>query len=103
MHLTASEPKYNPLGAPSSIPGSSYLGFGYSSGDPSGSLSDIPTKYIYPVPIIKSDSVPSENPITYPSHVTKKFPSSKPSNMLIKYSSGHPTGDPRNTPPNKPS
>ena len=59
LHLTASDPNQKTRGAPSSFKGSTYTGFGYSSGDTGGSPSDNPTKDPSPVPIIKPESGPS--------------------------------------------
>ena len=69
QYLTASDPNQNTRQMPSSIPGKTDPGFGYSIGDTSGSPSDIPTKYPYSVPIIDQTSAPSETPTkhTYPS------------------------------------
>ena len=91
-HLTASEPNHNPIGAPSSVPGSSSPGFGDSSGNPSEINSDKTTKDNYLVTIINPASVPSETLTKYPSHVSKELKSTKPSNMLMEYPSGYPTG-----------
>ena len=52
---------------------SSATGFGYSSGDPSGSLSDKTTKHPSPVTIINPASVPSGNSTTHPSPVPKEL------------------------------
>ena len=67
-------------------------GFIDSSGDPSVISSDKPTKYPYPVTIIDPSSVPSETPTKYLSHIQKGVLSAKPSNMLMGYPSGDPTG-----------
>ena len=62
---TMSEPKHNPRGAPIRVTGISDTGFWESSGDPSGSTSDKPTKHPFPVPII--------NPSSGSSEITKNF------------------------------
>ena len=98
QHMTASEPNHNPRGAPSSMSGSPAPGFGDSSGYTSVTPIYKPTKDLYPVPIIKTTSVPSENPTKYPSCVPNEFPSSNPSNILIEYPTGYPTGSPRTIP-----
>ena len=67
--------------------------FGESIVDPSGIISDKPTKDTSTVQIIKPSSGQSENPNIYPSHVLRKFKNIKPRNMLMEYPSGYPTGD----------
>ena len=54
-----------------------------SSGDPSWSPSNNPTKYSSPVPIIEPDSGPSEIPNKCPSDLPKELRSSNPSNVLM--------------------
>ena len=101
QHLTASDPNHNPRGAPRSVPDIKSPGFGDSSGYPSGIPSDNPTKYPYPVPIIKSASGPSETPTKHPSYVPKEFPSAKPRNFLIEYPSRYLTGSTSTIPTDK--
>ena len=103
IHLTTSEPNHNPIGRTSSVPGSSAPGFVYSSWDPSVIPSYYPTKYPYPVQIIKQTSVPSENPTKYSSRVPKQLSSAKPGNMFIEYPSGYTTGAPRTMQTGNPS
>ena len=91
-HLTASDKNHNLRGAPRSVLGRSAPGFVYSSRDPSGITSDKTNKYPSPVTIINKSSGPSETPTKYTSHVTKELKISKPSNILIYYPSGYPTG-----------
>ena len=100
---TTSDTNHNPRGAPISTTGSSAPGFVDSSGDPSGSTSDKPTRDTSPVTTIKIDSVPSETPTKYIYQVTKEFTSANPRNRLMEYPSGYPTGAPRNMPTVKPS
>ena len=102
-HLTTSDPSHNQIGAPGGVAGSSAPGFEYSSGDPSRSLCDYPTKYPYPVQIIKQTSVPSENPTKYSSRVPKQLSSANPGNMFIEYPSGYTTGAPRTMQTGNPS
>ena len=58
-------------------------GFGESSGYPSVSQNDNPTKYLSPVPIIKPTSGTSETTTKDPSHVPRELKNAKPSNMLM--------------------
>ena len=90
---TTPYPNHDPRGAPISVPGIPEQGFGESSEGPSESSSDNPTKYPYPVPIIKTASGPSDTPTKYTLHVPKKLSSANPSNMLIECPSGYSTGD----------
>ena len=69
-HLTNSEPNHNPMGSPIRVPSSSDPGFGDSSGYPSGSYSDKPTKDPSPLPIIKPASVAIKTPTNDSSHVS---------------------------------
>ena len=63
-----------------------------SSGDPSGSTSDKPTKNPSPVKTTKSFIVPSETPTKYPPHGIKELSIANPSNKLIGYPSGDQKG-----------
>ena len=71
QYLNASDPKHTPSGAASIIPCRTDPGFGYSSGDPSGSPSDKPIKDTFPVQVIYPPSVPMETPTKHPSPVPK--------------------------------
>ena len=84
-HLTASYSKQNPRVVPRSVPDSSDLVFGGSSGDPSVSPSDKTTIDPYPVPIINPEIVTSETTTKDTFHVTKEVPSANTSNMLSEY------------------
>ena len=93
---------HNSRGAPSSVSVSSASRFGYSSGYPSGNISDKPNNDPSLVPIIKPPNVSSETLTKYPSHVPKVFPGAKLRNILIGYPSRYPTGVPRTMPTDKP-
>ena len=103
IHLDASEPNQNPRGAHSSLPGSSDPVFGDSSGDPSRSTRDNPTKDTSPVTITKTSSLPIENQTKDTYHVSKELKISKPIKMLMKYPNGYPTGVSSTMPYYKPS
>ena len=60
-------------------------GFGESNGDPSGSQSDNPTKDTSTVPIIKTESRPSENTTKVSFYVTRELNHAKPCNIIIYY------------------
>ena len=70
-HMAASEPKHNPRGMTSSIPGFSAPVFGESIGDPIGSPSDNPRNMLM--------EYPSGDPTDASSTVPYDKPSSKPS------------------------
>ena len=82
--------------------GTSFSGFGDSSGYPSVKIRYKPTKYNSPVQIINPASVPSETSTKDTSQVSKEFPSDKPRTILIEYTSEYPTGAPSTMSTDKP-